>query len=269
MEPLNQIIDRINTLKINILMAPPSMVNRILPRINEITADIQLIVTYAEVLSQEEKEKFKQAFATQVIEIYQASEGQMASACKYGHLHINEDLVFFELYDEEGKLITQPGKVGHKMIITNLVNYAQPLIRYEMNDLIVLDDKCPCGSNFRRIKQVLGRHDDILYFYKGEGKEIQYVFPDLFVRWIIVTSDTIREFKVIQDHINIITVKVDLMDSDTDIENRLKAKLTSELKRFEIFKPEITIVQETIRLPRERNKFKRFESHVEMPRLQV
>ena len=269
MEPLDQVIDRINTLKINILMAPPSMVNRILPRINEITADIQLIVTYAEVLSQEEKEKFKQAFASQVIEIYQASEGQMASACKHGHLHINEDLVFVELYDEEGKLITQPGKVGHKMIITNLVNYAQPLIRYEMNDLIVLDDKCPCGSNFRRIKQVLGRHDDILYFYKGEGREIQYVFPDLFVRWIIVTSDNIREFKVIQDHINSITVKVDLMDSDTGIEDRLKAKLTSELGRFEIFKPEITIVQETISLPRERNKFKRFESHVEMPGSQV
>ena len=157
--------------------------------------------------------------------------------------------------------------VSDKAAITAF--FTQPLIRYEMNDLIVLDDKCPCGSNFRRIKQVLGRHDDILYFYKGEGKEIQYVFPDLFVRWIIVTSDNIREFKVIQDHINSITVKVDLMDSDIGIEDRLKAKLTSELGRFEIFKPEITIVQETISLPRERNKFKRFESHVEMPGSQV
>ena len=103
----------------------------------------------------------------------------------------------------------------------------------------------------------------------GQFLVCQYVFPDLFVRWIIVTSDNIREFKVIQDHINSIIVKVDLMDSDTGIEDRLKAKLTSELGRFEIFKPEITIGKETIRLPRERNKFKRFESHVEMPGSQV
>lgn len=259
MTPVDAVIEQINTLKINVLMAPPSMINRLLPGINEITSDIRLVVTYAEVLSLEEKEKFKRTFQAEVIEIYQASEGQMASACKYGHLHVNEDLVFVELYDERNQLIKEPDVVGHRMVITNLVNHAQPLIRYEMNDMIVLDTPCRCGSNFRRIKKVLGRHDDLLYFYR-DGQE-QYVFPDLFVRWIIVTSDKIREFKVIQYRINAITVKLDLIDSDSTIEEALTEKLTRELSHFGILEPEISIEMERIELPKERNKFKRFENH--------
>ncbi|OPL09409.1 MAG: hypothetical protein AVO33_00345 [delta proteobacterium ML8_F1] len=260
MEPVDRVIQTINALGINILMAPPSMINRLLPEVRRITADIRLVVTYAEVLSPVEKDRFKEVFKTEVIEIYQASEGQMASACRLGHLHINEDLVFVELYDAEGCLIGEPGVVGHRMIITNLVNYAQPLIRYEMNDMIVLDEPCPCGSKFRRIKQVLGRHDDILYFRRGD--EIQYVFPDLFVRWIIVTSDDIREFKVIQHRLNEITVDLDLLVPNAGIPDLLKAKLLRELAAYGIQNPEISINLKRIELPREKNKFKRFESHL-------
>ncbi len=260
MEELDRVIERINTLNINILMAPPSMINRLLPRVGEITPDIKLVMTYAEVLSSEEKARFRNAFSAEVIEIYQASEGQMASACKCGHLHINEDLVFVELYDEHDRLIEEPGVVGHKMIVTNLVNEVQPLIRYEMNDMVVLDETCACGSRFRRIRKVLGRHDDILYFYKGG--EVQPVFPDVFVRWIIVTSDNIREFKVLQDKVNEITVIVDLIDKHIDIKKVLKEKLVCELNELGINGVKISIKYQDIHLPNEKNKYKRFESNM-------
>lgn len=260
MEPVDRVIRTINELGINILMAPPSMINRILPEAHKITANIRLVVTYAEVLAPEEKARFKEVFGTEVIEIYQASEGQMASACRLGHLHINEDLVFVELYDADGRLIEEPGVAGHRMIITNLVNYAQPLIRYEMNDMIVLDEACPCGSKFRRIKQILGRHDDILYFLKGD--EVQYVFPDLFVRWIIVTSDAIREFKVVQHRLNEITLYLDLLSPSAGLPDLLERKLLRELEAYGILNPEISIELKKIELPREKNKYKRFESHL-------
>ncbi len=180
MEEIDIVISRINDLNINILMAPPSFVRQLIPYKDKITTKINTIMTYAEVLEEEDKIRFKKDFNAKVIEIYQASEGQMASACKHGYLHINEDLVFIELYDEDNKLITEKNVIGHKMVITNLVNYAQPLIRYEMNDMIILDSKCSCGSNFRRIKKVLGRHDDLLYFFDSK-KNKKYIFPDLFV----------------------------------------------------------------------------------------
>ena len=97
-------------------MAPPSFIRQLLPYFKQINVKLKKIITYAEVLSEADKEQFQRIFKTNIIEIYQASEGQIASACKHGHLHINEDLVFIELYDENNQLITKPNIVGHKMI---------------------------------------------------------------------------------------------------------------------------------------------------------
>lgn len=262
MENIDTIINKINDQNINILMAPPSLVRELLPHSKEITSKIKRIMTYAEVLEVEDKNRFEKDFDTKVIEIYQASEGQMASACKQGYLHINEDLVFIELYDDQGNLIEEENVVGHKMIITNLVNYAQPLIRYEMNDMVILDTKCSCGSNFRRIKKVLGRHDDLLYFTDSQQQR-KYIFPDLFVRWIMVCSENIREFQVIQDDINEVIIYLDLISKDQeDIIQIVREKLVMELDTFDICKPVINIEFKDITLPKDKNKFKRFISNI-------
>ena len=258
MEKIDLIIDKINSLNINILMAPPSLIRELLPYSDQIKSKIKKIVTYAEVLESVDKERFEKEFKTEVIEIYQASEGQIASACKYGHLHINEELVYVELYDEDGNIIEEENVVGHKMIITNLINYAQPLIRYEMNDMIVLDKGCLCGSKYRIIKKVLGRHDDLLYFLDQSNNK-KYVFPDLFVRWIIVCSENIREFQVIQDKVNQVMIYVDTIKKD-DIQllKAIKIKIIKELSEFEIKSPMIKIEFKKISIPKEKNKYKRF-----------
>jgi phenylacetate-coenzyme A ligase PaaK-like adenylate-forming protein len=48
-------------------------------------------------LEPETKALLAGAFQAPVVEIYQASEGQIASPCRCGKLHINEDLVYVEL----------------------------------------------------------------------------------------------------------------------------------------------------------------------------
>jgi putative adenylate-forming enzyme len=197
MEPIHRIIEAINQNQINILMAPPSLIRLLIPYKEKLIKPPKMIVCYAEVLEAEEKQRFCTLFQTKVIEIYQASEGQMGSACRCGNLHINEDLVYVELFDALGNEVTEPDVVATRMIVTNLVNEAQPLIRYEMNDMVVLGKKCPCGSSFRVIKKVLGRNDDVIYL-DNRKNEKQHVFPDLISRWIITSSDLIREFKVVQ-----------------------------------------------------------------------
>ena len=140
------------------------------------------------------------------------------------------------------------------MIITNLINYAQPLIRYEMNDMIVLDEPCSCGSNFRTIERIIGRRDDLLYFYNS-NHEKKYVFPDLFARWIITESDLIREFQVYQPQVGQILISVDTpLDFPTQI---LESRIDNELKKLDL-KAEITIQIVKIELPKDKNKFKRF-----------
>lgn len=261
MTAVDDIIEKINRDRINIIMAPPSLLRQVMPKAGYIETKIKQIVTYAEVLHEEDKRQFEEAFHTKVIEIYQASEGQMASACKHGHLHINEDLVYIEIYDDHNHMIKEDNVVGHKMMITNLVNKAQPLIRYEMNDMIVLDQACRCGSAFRRIKKVLGRHDDLLYFLDANNKQ-KVIYPDLFVRWIIVTSDLIREFQVVQNNINTLDITVDLLKQDDHVIDQLTDKLQKELVQYDIHHVKINISVQDIKLPEEKNKFKRFISHI-------
>ncbi len=258
MTPINEVIDHINNHKINILMAPPSLCRLLLPYAHLINKPLKMIVTYAEVLEKEEKHRLQTIFKCKLIEIYQASEGQFASACSHGKLHINEDLVYVELLDEDYKEVTDAHVVAKHMIATNLVNLAQPLIRYEMNDLIVLDDPCPCGSHFRTIKNVLGRNDDVLTFTKKDGS-IQHIFPDLMSRWIMTASENIREYKVLQHYDQSLTIIVDSL-KDEDIEE-LKVSITQrinkELEKFDIH-PLLKVVCEQITMPLDRSKYKRF-----------
>ena len=258
MTPIEEVIDRINTFKINILMAPPSLCRLLLPHAHLIKTPLKMIVTYAEVLEKEEKERLEEVFKCKVIEIYQASEGQFASACSHGKLHINEDLVYVELLDEEYQEVTKPHVVAKHMIATNLVNHAQPLIRYEMNDLIVLDEPCKCGSSFRTIKNVLGRHDDVLKFIKKDGS-IQAIFPDLMSRWIITSSENIREYKVVQEVDHSLLITIDPLENK-DLERLRTSLIERIIKESEVFSvvPNFEVKFESISLPSDMSKYKRF-----------
>ncbi len=259
MTPPEEIIALLNQNRVNILMAPPSLVRCLIPFQDQIQHPLKQIVCYAEVLEKEEKARFEQIFSATVIEIYQASEGQIASACRYGNLHINEDLVLVELTDEQGNEITEAGKVCAHMYVTNLVNTAQPVLRYEMNDLIVLGEECPCKSKFRTIDRILGRNDDVLYF-TVEGRKVP-VFPDLFSRWIITTSDAIREFCVQQDPDETLHLAIDLLESDPqtheEVIDRLRMRILEECSRWKVH-PNLIIHAQKINLPADSSKQKRF-----------
>lgn len=260
MEPVDRIIRVMNEKKVNILLAPPSLLRLLIPYRDQIAAPLKIIVSCAEVLEKEEKQRLKVVFGTPVVEIYQASEGPIASPCRCGSLHINEDIVLVELYDTLGNPVEKADQVASRMLVTNLVNFAQPLIRYEMNDLIVLDEPCSCGSSFRVIKKVLGRNDDVIYLQR-KNKELQHLFPDLMARWIITTSDNIREFKVIQNSPTTLEVILDLFDSAEPARKRviddLSLRIKEELSALELT-ADLSIRIERITLPDNRAKYKRF-----------
>jgi phenylacetate-coenzyme A ligase PaaK-like adenylate-forming protein len=54
------------------------------------------------------------------------------------------------------------------VLITNLANLAQPMIRYEIGDVVTMaDTPCRCGSRLPRVARVGGRAADV--FWIGEG----------------------------------------------------------------------------------------------------
>lgn len=258
MTPIDEVKHEILERRINVLMAPPSFVRMLLAYAPVFKGQLKTIVCYAEVLPKEDKVRFEAQFGCRVIEIYQASEGQIASACAHGTLHINEDLVIAELVDDQGQSVTQPGIPG-QLIITNLVNRVQPLIRYRMNDWLVLKDRCPCGSCFRAIDHVIGRQDDVMMFTDRQG-HLKPVFPDLMSRWIITFDARIREFKVIQPAIGELHVLIDTSSQSVEdgFLGHLKRDLLNHLAEYQM-SARINVELVMLSYPADNGKFKRFE----------
>ncbi len=216
---LDEISRQLQELQPNVLSAPPSMLQMLSKEINEGRLDIKppRVVSFAEVLYPEVEEELEQIFGCKIHQIYQASEGSIAMSCKYGSLHINEDLIKVQTFNSDGT-ITNPGESCYKMIVTDLHRKTQPIIRYELNDLVTISSQqCECGSSFRVIEQIQGRNDDLLWSHRTDSGELQFIFPDYLRRAIISSSDDISEYQVIQK-------------SFTELEVRLQLKIKHVLK---------------------------------------
>ena len=66
-----------------------------------------------------------------------------------------------------------PGQLSQSVLVTNLANRVQPIIRYKMGDRVTISpDTCPCGSSFPVI-HVIGRTDEILSLPTLHGEIVQ------------------------------------------------------------------------------------------------
>ncbi len=100
---------------------------------------------------------------------YGASEFlAMGWECQIGHMHLNADWVILEPVDERYRPVP-PGEPPYAVLLTNLANTVQPLIRYELGDHVTVHaEPCTCGSPLPVIT-VRGRQDDPLHMAGRHG----------------------------------------------------------------------------------------------------
>jgi phenylacetate-coenzyme A ligase PaaK-like adenylate-forming protein len=105
-------------------------------------------------------------------DVYSASECMvMAFDCEQGWLHVNSDWVILEPVGADYGP-TSPGEPSHTVLLTNLANRIQPIIRYDLGDTVVArPDPCPCGSPLPAIR-VQGRRDDVLRLQATNGRTV-------------------------------------------------------------------------------------------------
>lgn len=231
LQPLEKIIEQLEKLNPNVVSAPPSMLKILATELlkGRLKINPKLLYSYAEVLYPEIKEYLEKNFKCKVHEIYQGSEGCYAITCRHGNLHINEDMVFFELLDDRG-LSTKDGEPCHKLLVTDLHKKSQPIIRYELNDIITISkEKCSCGSNFRVIKQIQGRADDMFWGLRTDTKKPQFIFQDCISRTIISTSEDIEEYQATQVSYTDIILRIQLKKGSD--KEKIKEQLTQKLKK--------------------------------------
>ena len=115
-------------------------------------------------------------------------------------------------------------------IITDFNRTSQPIIRYRLDDILTEQKTpCPCGSKLTAIAQIEGRCDDIFYLPDRTHSRLIPIFPDALRRTIILASEAVQEYAVVQTPEQI-KVYLQVPESEwkttvTSVESRLKERL--------------------------------------------
>jgi len=132
------------------------------------------VISAAEVLSEADKALISQAFGP-VHEIYQATEGFLASSCERGVLHLNEEHVLIEPQWLDG------AQRRFVPLVTDFSRLTQPIVRYRLDDVLVAGPPCGCGRVGRSIARIEGRCHDLLQLPDPQGRPLP-LFGDLLSR---------------------------------------------------------------------------------------
>ena len=150
-----------------------------------------------------DKNIIRQAFDCKNIRIlYGCTEaGEIAHECRCGHLHIMSDCVKIEPVDSENRPV-EYGQLSDKLLLTNLLNRVQPIIRYEVTDRITLHraSECPCGSKDDWL-EIEGRSNDNLYFDIG-SEEVVIPSISLLIVMAEVNKNGLEKFRNFQIAVN-------------------------------------------------------------------
>jgi phenylacetate-CoA ligase len=126
------------------------------------------IVATSMMLLKPEREVIERVFGVPVTNRYGCEElGLIACECeRHAGMHLSAETVWVETLHADGSSCA-PGEDG-RLVITDLVNRGQPLIRYEVGDRGVLTtDPCPCGRGWPLLAALTGRIADFLLALDG------------------------------------------------------------------------------------------------------
>lgn len=137
---------------------------------NKGIANVAGVITTAEQLYPAQRQAMETAFGCKVHDQYGAREVPgVAAECECGHMHLFTHAAYAEFlpFEEDA-----PGGNGvpapMRIVLSDLNNYAMPLLRYEIGDLgAPLEGPCPCGRGFPRMRMGVGRIGATLLLPEG------------------------------------------------------------------------------------------------------
>jgi phenylacetate-CoA ligase len=125
------------------------------------------IRTIGETLSPALRARAREVFAAKVEDLYSSQEvGTIAIQCPDGDLyHVMAESVLVELLDASGAPC-KDGEVG-RVVVTDLHNFATPLVRYDIGDYAERAGACPCGRGLPSLRRILGRERNLIVMPDG------------------------------------------------------------------------------------------------------
>ncbi|HTS95124.1 MAG TPA: AMP-binding protein [Streptosporangiaceae bacterium] len=237
--PLPEIIARLNRLQATGLFGYPSMLARLAAEqeAGQLKIAPRLVNCTAETLQPEFRAAISRAFGAPVYNTFATTEGLAGSSGPDDPvITLATDSCIVELVDE-GYEPVPPGTASAKVLVTNLYNHVQPLIRYELSDSFTRQADVPAHGHLR--VSVEGRADDILHYASAD------VHP-LTLRSVLLAQPDVLDYQVRQTARGI-AVQV-LPERETDLAP-LGERLRTALARAGLADPDVT-VEAVAALPR-------------------
>lgn len=211
-------IEEVRRFRPNSLILYPTNLAAMIDRLDEkgiALPDLERVRTIGETLPDALRETAAQRLGIELRDCYSSEElGYLAIECPLGGLyHLMAESLLVEVVDDAGRPCGE-GETG-RVLVTDLQNFASPMIRYEIGDHAEVGGHCPCGRGLPTLRRILGRTRNMV------------VRPDGTTSW------PITGFKRFRDLAPIVQYQL-IQDSLTSVEVRLvvEAPLTQEQERI-------------------------------------
>ena len=195
------------------------------------TAKVRVFITMSEALPDDVRRGIAERFGAPVVSRYSDCECGLIAQQLPGEsdYRVNEASFHVEVLKLDSDVPAALGELG-RIVITDLYNFAMPMIRYDTGDLGVAEKR----GNALVLSRVEGRKTDCIYATNGEPISF-YIFANS-----IRTFDEILQYQVIQNGARDYVLKLNLGGAAFPRERELAELLKSYLGADAILKIEYT-----------------------------
>ena len=128
---------------------------------------LRQIRSIGETLSPALRTRAQKILGAKVVDTYSSNEvGVIAIECPVSGLyHLMAENLIVEIVGDDGAPC-ESGEIG-RVTITDLHNFATPLVRYDIGDYAEVAAPCPCGRGLPTLKRILGRERNLVCMPDG------------------------------------------------------------------------------------------------------
>lgn len=230
LDPIRRQVDELNRFQPSVISGYPSALVALAQEQQAGRLHIApvILMCAGEHLSSAHRDLLEQSFGGHVLQGYAASEAPALSLeCDEHRFHVNSDWYLLEPVDREWNPVPA-GTLSDTCLVTNLSNYVQPVIRYDLGDRILLHpDRCPCGSRLPSVT-VEGRTNDVLQMRSATGGQVT-LLPLALVS-VIEEVPGVERCQIVHPDPSTLEVRLDC--SPGRPRDRVEQQVQDEMRRF-------------------------------------
>ncbi len=233
----DDLMDQLNEFRPTHLTAYASMLHEVARNIESgrlsLKPELEEVINISERLMPQAREHYAEIFGAPVLDNYSMGECLfLTNGCtKSGGMHVNADWAMLEVVDENNQPVPD-GETGAKVLVTNLANYTQPIIRYEVGDRITMaTEPCGCDSNLPLIDHVEGRDSDVFEITTDKGtRTLQPTIFELALGRML----EVREYQLIQEDNTKFRILVEPLPGKTVDHGQAEKVMYEELREYDL-----------------------------------